>query len=49
VRAEMVATGGLLILGIGLNLLGLLRIRVSNFLPALLLAPLVTGLRATLG
>ena len=32
-RAEMVATGGLLILSIGLNLLGLIRIRVSNLLP----------------
>ncbi|MCL4466387.1 MAG: DUF554 domain-containing protein [Chloroflexi bacterium] len=48
VRAEMVATGGLLIVGIGLNLLNLMRIRVSNLLPALLLAPLVTGLLANL-
>jgi uncharacterized protein len=48
VRAEMVATGGLLIVGIGLNLLNLTRIRVSNLLPALVLAPLVTGLLAQL-
>ncbi|MHB1132381.1 MAG: DUF554 domain-containing protein [Chloroflexota bacterium] len=46
VRAELVATGGILILGIGLNLLGLMRIRVSNLLPALLLAPLITGVLA---
>jgi uncharacterized membrane protein YqgA involved in biofilm formation len=43
VRAEMVATGGLLIVGIGLNLLELKRIRVSNLLPAVFLAPLVTA------
>jgi uncharacterized membrane protein YqgA involved in biofilm formation len=44
VRAEMVATGGLLIVGIGLNLLELKRIRVSNLLPAVFLAPLVTAI-----
>ena len=43
VSAEMIATGGLLIVGIGLNLLELKRIRVSNMLPALLLAPAVTA------
>ena len=49
VRAEMVATGGLLIVGIGLNLLELKRIRVSNLLPAIFLAPLATGLLAMFG
>jgi uncharacterized membrane protein YqgA involved in biofilm formation len=41
---EMTATGGTLILAIGLNLLDLTTIRVANFLPALLIAPVVVGL-----
>jgi len=36
---EMTATGGLLILGIGLRLLEIKQIRVANLLPALVLAP----------
>ncbi|MDP6040108.1 MAG: DUF554 domain-containing protein [Candidatus Latescibacteria bacterium] len=36
---EMVAAGGLIILGIGFVLLELLPIRVANYLPALLIAP----------
>lgn len=32
---EMTATGGLLIVGIGMNIMGLSRIRVGNLLPAL--------------
>jgi len=35
--------GGLMILGIGLNLLELTKIRVAAFLPALLIAPLLYG------
>jgi uncharacterized membrane protein YqgA involved in biofilm formation len=31
----LTATGGLMILGIGINLLGMARIRIGNFLPAL--------------
>ncbi len=38
---EMVAAGGLIILGIGFVLLELLRIRVANYLPALVIAPLL--------
>jgi uncharacterized protein len=41
--AEMTATGGTLILAIGLNLLDLTTIRVANFLPALMVAPLVVA------
>jgi uncharacterized membrane protein YqgA involved in biofilm formation len=41
---EMTATGGTLILAIGLNLLDLTTIRVANFLPALVIAPLVVAL-----
>ncbi len=38
---EMVAAGGVIILGIGFVLLDLARIRVANYLPALLIAPLL--------
>jgi len=38
---EMTATGGLIIVGIGLKLLNLKEIRLANFLPALALAPLI--------
>ncbi|HOI94946.1 MAG TPA: DUF554 domain-containing protein [Syntrophobacter fumaroxidans] len=38
---EMTATGGLLILGIGLKLLELKDIRLAGFLPALVIAPLI--------
>ncbi len=42
--AEMTATGGLLIIGIGISsLLELRQIRVGNFLPAIFLAPLVVA------
>jgi uncharacterized protein len=39
VIACMTATGGLLIVGIGINLMGLKRINVGNLLPAMLVAP----------
>jgi uncharacterized membrane protein YqgA involved in biofilm formation len=42
----MTAVGGLLVIAIGLRLLGLARIRVANLLPAVLLAPLATGVVA---
>lgn len=35
IRAELEATGGIMILGIGINLLELKKIRLSNLLPAL--------------
>lgn len=38
--------GGLMILGLGINLLGMAQIRVASFLPALLLAPLILALAA---
>jgi uncharacterized protein len=38
------AVGGLLLLGVGLRLLEIKRIRVVNFLPALLLAPIFVAL-----
>lgn len=47
--AEMTAAGGLMILGIGLNILEVTRIRVGNMLPALLFAPLLTAAAAQRG
>jgi len=46
---EMTATGGVIILGIGLLLLGIKRVKVANFLPALAIAPLLVTLWAWLG
>ena len=43
---EMTATGGVMILGIGLRLLEVKRVPVASFLPALLLAPVLVGLFA---
>ncbi len=40
---EMTAAGGLLIVGIGLNILGIVKIRVANMLPALVFAPILTA------
>lgn len=47
--AEMSATGGVMILAIGLLLLDLKRIRVANLLPALVIAPLVVAVLQALG
>jgi len=47
--AEMTATGGVLIMGIGLLLLEIKRIRVANFLPAILIAPIVVAVLERLG
>ncbi len=41
--------GGLMILGLGLNLLEVARVRVASFLPALLLAPLFAWLTSHIG
>ncbi len=45
---ELTATGGLLLLGIALLLLNLKQLRIANFLPALIFAPLLTLLVAVL-
>lgn len=42
VVAELMATGGLVIVGIGINLLGLARIRVGNLLPAIVFAVVIS-------
>ena len=40
---EMTATGGLLILGIAMNMLQIAKIRVGNLLPAILIAAILTA------
>jgi uncharacterized membrane protein YqgA involved in biofilm formation len=48
--AEMTAAGGVILVGIAVSsLLELKKIRVGNFLPALLLAPLIVAVLAWLG
>jgi len=42
--AAMTASGGLLIVGIGLNILDVARIRVGSMLPSLAVAPVLTAL-----
>jgi len=39
IRREMSAVGGLLIAGIGINMLGLAKLRIGNLLPAIFLPP----------
>jgi hypothetical protein len=46
---EMNATGGLLILGVGLRLLRIRDVAVADFLPAILVAPLLVALALRLG
>ena len=42
--AEITCAGSLLIVGLGLNLLGLTKLKVANYLPAILFAPLFVWL-----
>jgi uncharacterized protein len=46
--ASLTATGGVLLLGVGLRLLNIRQVPVGDMLPALLLAPLLTALVAAL-
>jgi uncharacterized membrane protein YqgA involved in biofilm formation len=43
---EMTATGGVMLMGIGLRLLDLKAVRVASFLPALVIAPVLVSLFA---
>ena len=43
---ELEATGGLLIVGIGINILEIKEVKVGNMLPALLAAPVIVNLLA---
>ncbi|MGE5379903.1 MAG: DUF554 domain-containing protein [Methylocystaceae bacterium] len=47
--ADLNAWGGVLIMGIGLNLIGLTKIRIANALPGLLVLPLLVWAAAWLG
>jgi uncharacterized membrane protein YqgA involved in biofilm formation len=44
--AETTSTGGILIVAIGFRLLEIARLRVGNFLPALVIAPLAVAIFA---
>ena len=46
--AALTATGGLLLVGVALRLLRIREIPVADLLPALVVAPLLTGLVASL-
>ena len=46
---ELTAAGGIAVLAIGLGLLDLKQIKVANFLPSLLIAPLLAGVLHTIG
>jgi hypothetical protein len=46
---EMTAVGGLLLIGLSLILLNLKKPRMANFLPALLIAPLIVAVAGALG
>ena len=47
--AELTAAGGIAVLGIALGLLELKAIKVANFLPALVVAPVLAGILHALG
>ena len=40
-QAELICTGSVMIIGLGLNLIGVTKIKVANMLPALVLAPVL--------
>lgn len=44
--AELTATGGILIIGIALNMLGLTKLRLGNMLPAIIIAVILGILMA---
>lgn len=46
--ADMTATGGVILLGLGVMLLDLKRVRAANMLPGILLAPALSALAAAL-
>ncbi len=45
VITELTAVGGVLVMGIGINILGLQKIKVANFLPALMIIIVLTLIR----
>ena len=47
--AELTATGGIVLMGLALNLMEIKKIRLANFLPALVIAPLIVVLGGIIG
>ncbi len=47
--SELTSVGGIIVMGIGINILGLQKIRVGNLIPALLLIVLILHLKAWFG
>jgi uncharacterized protein len=47
--AEMTATGGIILLGLAIVMLDVKKIRVANFLPGLVIAPLLVAVAQSLG
>jgi len=45
----LTAVGGVILIGLALNILDIKRIKVANMLPALLLAPVIVALLNMLG
>lgn len=41
---EMICAGSVIIIALGLNLIGVTKIKVANYLPAMLIAPIITPL-----
>lgn len=41
-QAEMICAGSVMIIGLGLNIIGISKIKVANFLPAMFIAPVIT-------
>ena len=41
-QAEMICVGSVMIIGLGLNIIGVAKIRVANFIPAMFIAPAIT-------
>jgi uncharacterized membrane protein YqgA involved in biofilm formation len=46
---ELTAVGGVILIGLALNILEIKRIKIANMLPALILAPLIVALLNILG
>ncbi|MCL2409120.1 MAG: DUF554 domain-containing protein [Oscillospiraceae bacterium] len=49
ILAEMTSAGSLIIIALGLNLIGLTKIKVADFLPAVIFAPVLTALAGVWG
>ena len=46
---EMTAVGGLMLIGLALTMLEVKKARIANFLPALIIAPLIVVVAKALG